>query len=105
MIDVLFNRGNKMQQYNNENTEAVDILVKNILKAIKEIQQNTNSTQVFPSVIKAVNSNNTYTILDDSGQERNVKCSIPGLELKAGMNVWVTVPMGKVGMMFVSGVR
>lgn len=93
-----------MQQHNNENTEAVDILVKNILKAIKEIQQNTNSTQVFPSIIKSVNSNNTYTILDDSGQERNVKCSIPGLELRVGMNVWVTVPMGKVGMMFVSGV-
>ena len=80
--------------------------MKNILKAIKEIQQNTNSTQVFPSsIIKSVNSNNTYTILDDSGQERNVRCSIPGLELKVGMNVWVTVPMGKVGMMFVSGFR
>lgn len=98
-------RGNMMQQHNNENTEAVDILVKNILKAIKEIQQNTNSTQVIPSIIKSVNPNNTYTILDDSGQERNVKCSIPELELKVGMNVWVTVPMGKVGMMFVSGVR
>ena len=61
--------------------------------------------RTIPAIIKSVNSNNTYTILDDSGQERNVKCSIPGLELKVGMNVWVTVPMGKVGMMFVSGVR
>ena len=69
-------------QHNNENTEAVDILVKNIIKAIKEIQQNTNSTQVFPSIIKSVNSNNTYTILDDSGQERNVKCSISRIGIK-----------------------
>lgn len=61
--------------------------------------------RTIPAIIKSVNSNNTYTILADSGQERNVKCSIPGLELKAGMNVWATVPMGKVGMMFVSGVR
>lgn len=54
--------------------------------------------RTIPAIIKSVNSNNTYTILADSGQERNVKCSIPGLELKAGMNVWVTVPMGKVAI-------
>ncbi len=75
---------------------AIDILVKNIVKAIREEQQNTNSTQVFPSIIKSVNPNNTYTILDDSGQERNVKCSIPGLELRVGMNVWVMIPQGKI---------
>ena len=93
------------EQYNNENAEAVDVLIRNILKAIDEIQQNIKSDRTFPSAIKKVNSNNTYVILDDSGQERTVKCSIPGLELKAGMNVWVTVPMGKLVMMFVSGVR
>ena len=94
-----------MQEQYNNSTEAVDVLVKNILKAVEEIQQNIKSDRTFPSAIKKVNSNNTYVILDDSGQERTVKCSIPGLELKVGMNVWVTVPMGKLGMMFVSGVR
>lgn len=93
------------EQYNNENAEAVDVIVKYILKAAGKIQQNIKSDRTFPSAIKKVNSNKTYIILDDSGQERTVKCSIPGLELKVGMNVWITVPMGKVGMMFVSGVR
>lgn len=30
--------------------------------------------------------------------------SIPRLQLKAGMNVWVTMPMGKAEMMFASGI-
>ena len=85
------------------NTSTSDEILKAIKYAIN--QQNIKSDRTFPSAIKKVNSNNTYVILDDSGQERTVKCSIPGLELKAGMNVWVTVPMGKLGMMFVSGVR
>ena len=85
------------------NTSISDEILKAIKYAIN--QQEFKADRTIPSIIKSVNSNNTYTILDDSGQERNVKCSIPGLELRVGMNVWVTVPMGKVGMMFVSGVR
>lgn len=85
------------------NTSIPDEILKAIKYAIS--QQELKADRTIPSIIKSVNSNNTYTILDDSGQERNVKCSIPGLELRVGMNVWVTVPMGKVGMMFVSGVR
>ena len=85
------------------NTSISDEILKAIKYAIN--QQELKVDRTIPSIIKSVNINNTYTILDDSGQERNVKCSIPGLELRVGMNVWVTVPMGKVGMMFVSGVR
>lgn len=85
------------------NTSISDEILKAIKYAIS--QQELKADRTIPSIIKSVNANNTYTILDDSGQERNVKCSIPGLELRVGMNVWITVPMGKVGMMFVSGVR
>lgn len=77
-----------------------------ILKAINYAinQQELKYDRTFTSAIKKVNSNKTYVISDDSGQERTVKCCIPGLELKVGMKVWVTIPMGKLRKMFVSGV-
>ena len=83
---------------------AVDILVKNIVKAVREGQQNVSVTQSFQSVIKQANSNGTYVILDQSGQERIVKCCIPGLELKVGMNVWIMIPQGNLNKMHIYGV-
>jgi len=65
------------------------------MKAIRYAinQQELKADRTILSIIKSVNSNNTYTILEDCGQECNVKCSIPRSELRVGMNVWGTVPM------------
>lgn len=83
---------------------AVDILVKNIIKAVREGQRDVNLTESFSSVIKQINSNGTYVILDQSGQERVVKCCIPELKLKVGMNVWVMIPQGNLNRMHIYGV-
>lgn len=60
--------------------------------------------KTFVSVIKKVNPNGTYTILDDTGGERNVKCCIPGAELKTFQSVYVKVPMNDLKKMHICGV-
>lgn len=78
-----------------------------ILKAIKYAmeQQVISCDHTFPSAIKKTNSNGTYVITDESGQERTAKCSIPNAVLKNGQNVWVTIPSGKLNQIYISGVK
>lgn len=76
-----------------------------ILKAVQIAldKQRLNYDQTFKSVITAI-TDKGYTIRDTSGVTRDVKCCIPGASLKIGQSVWVTVPCGKIGEMFVCGV-
>ena len=60
--------------------------------------------KTFPSVVYSVNSDGTYTIVK-AGQKYNVKCSIPGLLLELGSNVWVKIPSGRIQDMHICGVR
>lgn len=79
-----------------------------ILKAINTIidekikQYKTDRT--FMSIIKRKNADGTYTVLDESGGERNVKCSIPNLQLKTGQKVWVKIPLGDLRNVHICGI-
>lgn len=76
-----------------------------ILKAVQIAldKQKLNYDQTFKSVITGI-TDKGYTIRDTNGVPRDVKCCIPGVSLKIGQSVWVTVPCGKIGEMFVCGV-
>ena len=86
----------------NEVDNALDVLVKNIIDTVNK--QNNSYDISFMSVIKAVNTNGTYTVLDRTGSERNVKCIIPNLKLSVGKNVWVKIPCGNLNKMHIYGV-
>ena len=76
-----------------------------ILKAVQIAldKQRLNYDQTFRSVVTGI-TDKGYTIRDTSGVTRDAKCCIPGASLKIGQSVWVTVPCGKIGEMFVCGV-
>ena len=86
---------------NKENKEAIDILVKEIVKAIKE--NTVNCDRTYRTVIKSINKKG-YVILDLTGSERTVQCCIPGVELIVGQSVWVKEPMGKLNEIHICGV-
>lgn len=86
----------------NEVDNALDVLVKNI---IDSTNKQTNSYDIsFISVIKSVNENGTYTVLDRTGSERTVKCVVPTLDLSVGKNVWIKIPSGNLNKMHIYGV-
>ena len=76
-----------------------------ILKTIKYAvdRKAINCDRTYRSVIKEVTPKG-YVVLDEAGGERTVKCCIPGVTLNKMQKVLVTVPCGKLGEMFVSGV-
>ena len=57
----------------------------------------------YQSIIKNITPKG-YVVLDRSGQERTVKCCIPGLELRVMQNVWVKEPMGDLNGLHICGV-
>ena len=91
-----------MADITKEDIEAVDILGKEIAKVVKQNSQTADYS--FTSVIKAVNANGTYTVLDRNGIERDVKCVIPGLPLSVGKNVWLKMPCGDIKKLHIYGV-
>lgn len=76
-----------------------------ILKAIKYAvdRKAINCDITYKSRIKTVNKKG-YVVTDRGGQERTVKCCIPGLELKVGQMVWIKEPMGKLSDLHICGV-
>lgn len=87
----------------NQDIEAVRLISRVISDLIKTHEHNYDRT--FGSVVLNVNNNNTYTIQDDGGVQRKVKCAIPGLNLKVGQNIWVKIPSGKLEGMHICGVK
>lgn len=92
---------NEIKAINMEDKEAVDILVKEIMKAIKA--KSINCDRTYKTVIKDITPNG-YVILDRAGSERTVKCCIPGVELKKMQSVWVKEPMGRINDIHIVGV-
>lgn len=92
---------NEINSTNPEDIEAINVLVKEIVKAVRGNVVNCDRT--FKTVIKQT-TNKGYVILDESGTERVVKCCIPNVSLKAGQMVWVKIPCGKIKDMHVVGV-
>lgn len=60
--------------------------------------------RTFVSVIKQVNSDDTYIINDLSGTSRTVKCSIPNITLSNGQAVYVKIPSGNLKKIHICGV-
>lgn len=79
-----------------------------ILKAIQIMIDEKISTykadRTFVSVIKRKNKNGTYVILDETGSERTVKCSIPNVNLNVGQMVYVLIPFGDLKKIHITGV-
>ena len=82
----------------NKDIEAVKILVKEITSLIKTHEHKYDRT--FSSVVKTINKDSTYTVMDNGGVERKLKCSI-----KIGQYVWVKVPCGRLEDMHICGVK
>ena len=76
----------------NKDIEAVKILVKEITSLIKTHEHKYDRT--FSSVVKTINKDSTYTVMDNGGVERKLKCSIPNVVLKIGQYVWVRFRVG-----------
>lgn len=85
----------------NKDIEAVKILVKEITSLIKTHEHKYDRT--FLSAVKSINKDSTYTIMDDGGVERKLKCSLPNAALKTGQYVWVKIPSGRLEDMHICG--
>lgn len=83
--------------------KALDILVKEFVGLIKTHEHKYDRT--FASVVKEKNKDSTYTIMDDGGVDRKLRCSIPDAALKVGQYVWVKVPCGRLEDMHICGIK
>lgn len=81
---------------------------KEILKSIQiMVEQKLSAVpadQTYASVVKKANADNTYVILDRTGIERTVKCSIPGIRLQVMQRVWIKEPCGNLKHIHICGV-
>lgn len=91
---------NELKPISREDKEAVDILVREIVKAINEKAVNCDRT--YKTVVGKITAKG-YVVSDETGCERTVKCAVPGIALRPGQMVWVTLPQGKLNEMFISG--
>lgn len=81
---------------NKEDTDAVDILCKEVLKYIdRAVKEKTASDRTYRTVIKRIEKNG-YVITDETGQERTVPCGIPNVELRPMQSVYVKIPCGNL---------
>lgn len=87
---------------NKELTESINVLAKQIANSLK--YSNTNFDRTFISVVKKKNSNNTYTVLDDYGNERQCVLALPNVTLSVGQRVFATIPQGDLTKMYISGI-
>ena len=92
-----------MSEILNKNIEAINLMVKEFVGLIKTHEHKYDKT--FSSAVKAINKDNTYTIMDDGGVERKIKCAIPNVTLKIGQYVWVKIPQGILENMHICGVK
>lgn len=78
-----------------------------ILDAIKygidKKLESYKADRTYRAVVKRVDRKG-YVINDRLGDERTVKCCIPGIELKPGQQVWVKEPMGDYKDLHICGV-
>ncbi len=80
-----------------------DELIKTIQMMIDKKLENYKVDKTYKAVVKGINKKE-YVIFDRAGDERTVKCCIPGIELKPGQQVWVKEPMGDLKDIHICGV-
>lgn len=76
-----------------------------ILKTIQYAldRKTANCDRTYKSIIRNINRKG-YVVLDETGNERTVQCSIPGLELRIGQSVWLKEPLGDLKGLHICGV-
>ncbi len=92
-----------MSEVMNDDIKAVAMLAKEFVNLIKTHEHKYDRT--FASAVKSINRDSTYTIMDDGGVNRNVRCAIPNVALRVGQYVWVKVPSGRLEDMHICGVK
>lgn len=78
-------------------------LIKTIQIIVNRKLNNFKADRTYQSVIKRITSKG-YVVLDQSGNERTVKCCIPGLKLNVGQKIWVKEPMGDLRNIHITGI-
>ena len=79
-------------------------ILKSIQIMIDEKVGAYKADRTFVSVVKQVNLNGTYVVLDETGGERTVKCCIPNLDLKVGQRVYLLLPLGDLKHLHITGI-
>ena len=85
-----------------ELAESITVLAKQIANSLK--YTNSNYDRTFISVVKTVNGNGTYIVLDDFGKERKCVLALPNVTLSLGQRVYVTIPQNDLTKMYISGI-
>ncbi len=78
-------------------------ILKSIQTMVDRAIVNCKVDRTYQSVIKRITPKG-YVVLDEAGNERTVKCCIPGLELKVMQRVWVKEPLGNLNKLHICGV-
>lgn len=78
-------------------------IIRSIQTMVNRSIANYKADRTYRSVIRTITSEG-YVVLDDTGNERTVKCCIPNAALKAGQSVWVKEPMGNLKALHICGV-
>lgn len=78
-----------------------------IFKSIQDIVnksiEDLKVDHTYQSVIKRITPRG-YVVIDETGQERIAKCSIPGVDLKIGDSVFIKIPNNNLRKVYISGV-
>lgn len=78
-----------------------------LLESVKLLFEQKQSTykadRTYKSVVKRIHRKG-YVILDQTGNERTVKCCIPGVTLRVGQGVFVKEPMGDLQQIHICGI-
>lgn len=82
-------------------SNIADEIIKTIKYAVDK--KTVNCDRTYKTVVKRVVKKG-YVVLDETGNERTVKCCIPGVELRAGQSVYVKMMKGQLKDMHICGV-
>ena len=78
-------------------------IFKSIQTMVDRAIANCKVDRTYESIVKEITPKG-YVVLDNTGSERTVQCSIPNLNLRKMQRVWVREPMGSLKKLHICGV-
>lgn len=103
-VNTDLSQGSKAVQDTSEATEAIDILCKQILQAIKTKNEIAGYDKTFRSVVTAINGSNLYTIIDTGKEIANIPAYVGSTKIRVGASVYVKIPSGNRSNMYICNV-
>ena len=103
-VNTELSQGSKAVQDTSDATEAIDILCKQILQAIKTKNEIAGYDKTFRSVVTAINGSNLYTIIDTGKEIANIPAYVGDTKIHAGSSVYVKIPSGNRSNMYICNV-